>query len=166
MTGHRVITRHWIIESAGDLSALWPGGCDTGGYNGEIIAAVTRAIDSLDPDEAEFVRMYYLRGMSYLQIAALVDCPPRRLVNRHRSAQKKLRVRLHRMLAGRYHIPARLRLDCPLCHHPRAAEIDDLIRAKTERDTWKIIIDILKMDYAIPDVKPQTLITHRKYHML
>ncbi len=167
MTGHRMITRNWIIESAGDPSAVWSADAERGaGYNDEIIAAVRWAIDGLEPDEAEFVRMYYLRGMTYPQISALIGCPPRRLVNRHRSARKKIRLRLHKMLAGRYNVPVRIRLECPLCDHPREAEIDDLIRAKSEHDTWRKAIRILRMSFDIADIKPQTLMTHRKYHMI
>jgi hypothetical protein len=166
MTGHRITTLPWIIESAGDTSALWPAESIGPGYNDEIIAAVNRAIDSLDPDEADFVCMYYLRGMTYVQIARLVGCLPRRLESKHRIVRKKLEMSLRRMLGGRFNIPARIPLDCPLCDHPRRCEIDDLIRAKTERDTWKRTIRILKIDFAIPDVSPQMLITHGKYHML
>jgi hypothetical protein len=167
MTGHRMITNTLIIEAAGDTAALWSADCDSNaGYNDEIIVAVRRAIDGLDPDEAEIVRMYHLQGMTYPQISALIGCPPRRLVNRHRTARKKLRLRLHRMLAGRYHVPARLRLDCPLCDHPRAIEIDDLIRAKREDDTWRKTMRILKIDFDIAVIRPQILITHRKYHMI
>ncbi len=166
MTGHRMTTLPWIIESAGDASAVWPAESIRSGYNDEIIAAVTRAIDSLDPDEADFVRMYYLQGMTYMEIAKLAGCLPRRLESRHRTARKKLEIRLHHLLGGRYNIPAPIPFDCPLCDHPQRCRIDDLIGAKTERDTWKRTIKILKIDFAIPNISPQMLITHRKYHML
>ncbi len=167
MTGHRMITRHWIIESAGEASRVWFAEGEPGSdYSDDIIAAVTRAIDCLEADEAEFVRMYYLQGMTCPQISAIVGCPPRRLVNRHRSALRKLRLRLHRMLAGRYNIPARLQTDCPLCNHPRAVEIDELIRAKHPHNTWRETMRILRRDYEVADIRPQMLITHRKYHMI
>jgi len=167
MTEHRIVRRHWIIETAAADAAVWlPASERNAGYNDEIIAAVRWAIDGLEPDEAEFVRMFYLRGMSYPQISALTAWPRRLQMSRHRTALKKLRLRLYKMLGGRYNVPIQLRLDCPLCDHPRIAEIDALIRTKRESETWRTIIKTLKTKFTIENVRPQILMTHRKYHIL
>lgn len=167
MSGRRVVTRNWIVELGRDpLSGCRTDCRPSSGYNEEIIAAVHWAIDGLGSDEREFVRMYYLRGMNYSQISNSTGGKIGCLARIHRSARKKLRLRIHKMLAGRYHIPARLKFDCPLCDHPCAEEIADLLRSKSDHETWRRIIGILKTRFHMSDITPRMLITHREYHML
>ena len=163
----RIVARNWIIDLGRDPAAVWHPDYDkVTDYNDEIIAAVRWAIDRLDPGEAEFVRMYYFQGMSYQLIGTLTGNEPRSLMKIHRSAKRKLRQRLCRILAGRYNVPVRLEPACPLCDHARAEEIDALIRSKSQRETWRTTIEVLKRSYAIRNITPQILLTHREYHML
>jgi hypothetical protein len=167
MSNRRVIARDWIVELGRDPLMGWHGNYErTAEYNEEIIAAVRWAIDGLERNEGEFVRMYYLQGMSYSQISNTTGDGVPCLARTHRSVKKKLRLRIHKVLAGRYHVPARLRFDCPLCDHRRTEEIDDLLRSKAEHETWRRTIRILKMRFRMTDITPGMLITHREYHML
>lgn len=167
MSNRRVVARNWIVELGRDpLSGWWGDYERTADYNEEIIAAVRWAIDGLQPDEQEFVRMYYLQGMTYSQISNSTGGRISHFARIHSSARKKLRLRIHKMLGGRYRVPARLKFDCPLCNHPLADEIDDHLRSKADHETWRRTIGILKAHFHISDITPRMLITHREYHML
>lgn len=167
MSRRRVVARNWIIQLGRDPSRGWHTDVEqTTCYNEEIIAAVRWAIDGLEPDEREFVRMYFLQGMNYADISARTGNRVQSLARMHCSARKKLRLRIHKMLAGRYNIPARLKFDCPLCEHPRAEEIDALLRSKAENETWRQTINILRTRFRMGGITPHMLISHRQYHML
>jgi len=132
----------------------------------EIISAVSRAMVALDREEEEFVRLFYMQGKTYRQIAEMTGRAIHKLERLNHTAVRKLRLRIQAIIGGKYNVPKRNLPDCLLCRHERADEIDDLIRNKPDDETWRGVIRILKERFDVTITSPQQVIGHRKYHMM
>ncbi len=163
----RIVYQEWIVALGRDPNMprfdMFPAERE---HCSEIISAVNRAMLELDREEEEFIRLFYLQGMTYRQIANMTGRVIHKLERVHYAAVRKLRLRLQAIIGGMYNVPQRRLPDCPLCRHDRAEEIDRLIRTKGDSETWRRIIGTLKKDFGIPVTSPQQVIGHRKYHML
>jgi hypothetical protein len=72
---------------------------------------------------------------------------------------------LYDSLGNQYNIPPPNDPGCQLCNHKRIDDINNLIRSRNKRQTWKQIIRILRDDFGLALSTIQCLISHEKYHM-
>jgi hypothetical protein len=164
---NRVIYRNWIVALGREPCRIWRDGPRPADhFNQEIITAVNQAINSLDREEAWFIRAYHFQGMSYPEIGKIMGHVVHKLESLHRQALKKMKRQLQVRLGGKYNIPPPVDPACALCNHPQVEEINDLIRTKTERETWRRITRTLHDKYGIVMSSIQGLIGHQKYHMI
>lgn len=167
MGQNRIVYQEWIVNLGRDPARSWPEAADTGGgYNDEIVMAVTRALETLSEEEAAMIRRFHFQGLSYQEISRITGREIYRLDALHRRAMRKLTVGLRPLVeesCRRDHFP---KTGCPLCSHPAREEIDRLIHSKRREETWKRMIRILRKKYALPIRSPQLLIGHLKYHTL
>jgi hypothetical protein len=163
----RIIYQEWIVQLGRDPIMPRHDWLPTQKRNcREIISAVAKAMVTLEREEEEFIRLFYLQGKTYAQIAEMSGRAIHKLENLHYAAVRKLRLRIQAILGGKYNVPMRKLPDCPLCRHYRSDEIDELIRRKSDGDTWRGILKTLKTDFGIPITSPQQVIGHKKYHMI
>jgi predicted DNA-binding protein (UPF0251 family) len=165
--GKRLIYQDWIAEMG-----RYPGMAHVEAappsthYNPIIVRAVTQALNDLESDQARFIRAYYFYGKSYREISRSTGKSSTMLQSLHQRALKKLARSLYVLLGRRYNIPCPRNNDCPLCLHPRSAEIDRLLRAKPEAETWCRIVAILRDEFNLETPMPSRIIGHMKYHMI
>lgn len=131
----------------------------------QVISAVRKALEKLNPEEQDFIETYYFQGKSYREIAELQNRRLSRIEGLHRRSLAKLKKYLVRFVKERFDIDAEIGRDCIICLSPHKEEIDRLIKTKKKRETWKKIIKILKNKYQIKITTPQILIGHQKYHL-
>ena len=166
MSRTRIVYQEWIVELGRDPSRTWnelrP---PEDNYNETIIAAVNKALAALENEEAGLIRAYHMQGISFAEISKNTGIEPYKLESLHRRAMKKMKLILCRLLGGRYNIPAMETPACPICNHPDVDEINELIRSKTDRETWRRIFRILRDKYRVVFSTTQQLISHHKYHM-
>lgn len=161
----RIIYQNWIVKLGRDPELKIHDVIPPPPYNEVIIAQVNDVIDSLDSDEADFMRRFYLQGMTYLVISDLTGRAVYRLEALHSRALKKFRNRLGDFLSDSFEIKIEIDSRCPLCDHPHHQEINSLIQSKPKEETWKKIITTLKIKYQLKIGTPQILIGHAKYHI-
>lgn len=131
----------------------------------QVISAVRKALEKLNPEEQDFIETYYFQGKSYREIAELQNRRLSRIEGLHRRSLAKLKKYLIRFVKERFDIDAEIGRDCIICFSPHKEKIDRLIKAKKKWETWKKIIKILKNKYQIKITTPQILIGHQKYHL-
>lgn len=167
MKKDRIIYQDWIVELGYDpASGPPPAKPGSDKCRTRIIDAVTQAVDSLEQDEADFIRRFHYQGMGYREISRLTGRAIYRLEVLHQRALRKLKVRLPALLEGCCNLPTDPISDCPICAHPALDTINALILSKKEKETWKRIIQTLKNKYGLIIKTPQRLIGHKKYHMI
>jgi len=165
MSRGRIVYQDWIVGLGRDPSLTWQEAAQSGKtYNREAIIAVNQALNGLTEEEAAFIRLFYYQGKGYTEISQISGRATYRLETLHRSALKKLRLRLATFVAGQ--TTPQSDLNCPLCNHPARDEIGKLLLSKTESETWRRIIRVLRDEFGIVIKTPQRLKSHRKYHML
>lgn len=163
---YRIVYRNWIVAVGFNPPPGWEEQMQASNEASlEIINGVTRVLETLSPAERDFVRLYYMQGMTYRQTAHVMNRNIRRLPSLNTRIRKKLTLRLARELGRKYFLPEPQFPDCPLCNHPRADDINDIIRSRKESDTWRPIIRILRDRYDLPNICPRRLMGHSKYHM-
>lgn len=129
-----------------------------------ICAEVQSAVGQFNEDEREFLARFYNMGETYQQIADKSGRRIHSLEALHKRAQKKLRKALAPLVAREYGVKTKPFDSCVLCGSPFRVEIDALIAARPPHQTWRGVIRILKEQYRITVITPQTIIGHQKYH--
>ena len=165
MGRERIVYREWIVALGRDPVRSCYDDLTPPEYNMEIIAAVTGAMDRLDTDEAAFIRLHYMQGLTCREIGEMTGREIHRLEAQHDRAVRRLRTGVCELLGGKYGIRAEHNMKCPLCAHPAREAINQLIKAKKDTETWKRIYRVLRDEYGLKIATPQTFIGHKKYHM-
>jgi len=167
MAKERLVYQDWIVALGHDPCLNWQEAAGVGtSYNAAAIRAVTQALGNLNEDEAAFIRLFYFQGMRYDDMSRLTGRATHKLTRLHKRAMRKLRLHLQKILdlpgaPSAPPLPA-----CPICSHPRRDEINLLIKSKSDQETWKKIIRSLRQEYDLLVLKPQSLISHSRYHMI
>jgi hypothetical protein len=138
----------------------------------EIILMVGEAIKKLLPIERQFVACFYFEGKSYKEISVILNKDIRKLERIHNQALAKLKMLLYDYVKARFklNIPKKTALkmhsQCIICKSPFRQELDKLIQAKKEEETYKSLIRIFKEKYGLHIKTPQVIIGHKKKHMV
>lgn len=165
MGNERIIYRNWIVELGYDPANPPDLFGESIGYNENIICAVGQAVDDLRADETDFIKRFYFQGQTYREISKATGRDIYSLEALHNRAVKRLRA----VLSGLLQLPEVKKStgerSCPLCRHEKSNEINELIRSRDKRQTWKPVIRILKEKYNVRISTPQLLIGHNRYHI-
>ena len=165
MKRQKIMYRNWIVELGRDplkKPVIFPPAAAP--MDDMKIAAVREALGRLTPNEAGFIRLFYLQGLSYGDIAAVSGREIYKLEALHSRAVRKLAGLLRNFLPAEAMIGFPLP-QCPLCAHPEVEKINELIAGKSPKETWKRINRELKTRFGLRIATPQQLIGHQKYHM-
>lgn len=127
---------------------------------------VRGAVERLSPLERQFVEYFYFEDKSYREISVLSNKSIRRLERIHRRALGKLKMLLSNYVKTRFKLNLPEQTDCIICKSPFRQELDKLIQAKKEKETYKSLIRIFKEKYGLKIKTPQVIIGHRKKHMV
>ena len=167
MSRRKIVYQNWIVDIgfAPGRTAFILFEDSPSEPNPEIIAAVKEALANLTPQEREFIERFYFHGQSYLRIADDLGKKPRRVEGLHRRAVNKLKKFLAEFVREKFGVESAVNADCIICNSPYRKEIDAMINAKKDEETWKKIIGILDKHYGIKIKSPQILIGHKKYHL-
>ncbi len=167
MAKGKIIYQNWIVDIGVDpgQSGKLQIQSDLIKPDKQVVAAVRKALEKLEPFEQDFIESYYFQGKTYREIANIQNRRISRIEGLHRRSLAKLKKQLARFVKERFDIDAEIGMDCIICSSDHKVKIDKLIRAKKKQETWKNIIKILKEKYQIQVKTPQVLIGHQKYHL-
>jgi RNA polymerase sigma factor (sigma-70 family) len=132
----------------------------------EIILMVGEAIKKLLPIERQFVACFYFEGKSYKEISVILNKDIRKLERIHNHALAKLKMLLYDYVKTRFKFNVPKETGCIICKSPFRQELDKLIQAKKEKETYKSLIRIFKGKYGLDIKTPQVIIGHKKKHMI
>lgn len=188
MPAKRLIYQNWIVELGRDpykplddsqmglvfdtrtpaASAHdWP--CDTSDApdcrSQAVKEAVARALERLSAPEREFIVRHYFMGESYRELSEATCRTFHRLEGTHTRALRKLRRFLSPFMQREFGVGPEQLSDCPICASPERPAIDQLLRNKDPRDTWRLVFRQLRDRFGITIKTPQTVIGHIKYHI-
>jgi RNA polymerase sigma factor (sigma-70 family) len=134
---------------------------------------VREAMERLSPLERQFVEYFYFEDKSYREISVLLNKSIHRLEGIHHRALGKLKMLLSNYVKTRFKLTLPEQTDlkaqtscCIICKSPFRQELDKLIQAKKEKETYKSLIRIFKKKYGLEIKTPQVIIGHRKKHMV
>lgn len=130
----------------------------------ELKNEVKKAIDSLSEEEKEFIIRYHYMGKTLKEISEMTNREICKLVCYNKKILRKLKKRLSKFVFKRFGVKPEEN-DCLICCSKFRAEIDNLIKNRDKRKTWRPIITILKTRYKIEIKTVQTLLGHEKYHI-
>ncbi|MFH2035706.1 MAG: sigma factor-like helix-turn-helix DNA-binding protein [Candidatus Zixiibacteriota bacterium] len=134
--------------------------------NPKIYEMVQSALNKLTNLERFVITEYHFNGKPCSKIATELDKSRFQIEKTYRRGMNKLRNFLTPFVIEEFGLEMNFNSKCPLCRSSRRLEINQLILAKKEEDTWKKTIAELKEKYHIKITTPQILIGHQKYHML
>ena len=132
----------------------------------ELEKEVDKAMGKLDKMERRFIRYFYFDCLSYNRISFILNKSKDRLERIHRAALEKLKYILKDYVSQRYKLKITPTSKCLICSHPRRKEIEDIINTKKKEETWKRILKVFMKEFNLEIKSPQSLINHKKKHML
>ena len=127
---------------------------------------VRKALERLPPVEKRFVELFYFEFRSYQEIARILNKRIHKLETFHQRALGKLRILLTDFVKEQFKFELPQKTDCMICNSPFRRELEELIRSKKEEETYSRLIKIFRQKYGICVKTPQTIIGHKKKHMV
>lgn len=127
---------------------------------------VRAAVERLLPTEKQFVELFYFQVRSYQEIAGIMKKKTWKLERLHERALGKLRILLADFVKEQFEFEIPQETACVICNSPFRGELDELIRSKKEEETYSRLIKIFSQKYGIKVKTPQTIIGHKKKHMV
>lgn len=135
-------------------------------YTEETILKVRDAVRRLPPMERQFVECFYFECKTYREISVILNKSIYKLERIHSQALTKLRMLLSNYVKTRFKFDIPKETACIICKSPFRQELDKLIQAKKEKETYKSLIRIFKEKYRLDIKTPQVIIGHKKKHMI
>ena len=135
-------------------------------YREETILKVREAVGRLSPLERQFVEYFYFEDKTYPEISPILNKSLHRLERIHHRALTKLKMLLSDYVKTRFKVDLPDDTDCIICKSPFRQELDKLIQAKKEEETYKSLIRIFKEKYGLKIKTPQVIIGHQRKHMI
>ncbi len=140
---------------------------DQGPATDELInLEVRNAVEKLSPDEKRFVELFYFEFRSYREISRKWRKRIHKLERIHRRALDKLRILLADFVRQHFGLDVPPRTECMICMSPYRRELEQLIRDKTEDETYSRLMRTFRKRYGVNIKTPQVIIGHRKKHMV
>ena len=167
MPKRKIVFQNWIVDIGVDPKHRETLLSDSASppYNQRINRAVRAALSRLTAPERKFIERFYFQGESCTQIAGELGKPLKWVEGLQRRVVVKLKKELGEFVRKEFEIEILQEKECPLCHSPFRAEIDNLLRTKRKEETWRGVIGILQSKYKLAVKGPQALIGHQKCHI-
>jgi hypothetical protein len=127
---------------------------------------VRKAVRRLSFLERQFVEYFYFEYKSYREISVILNKSIHKLERIHHRALGKLKLLLSNYVKTRFKLSLPEETECIICKSPFRQELDKLIQAKKEEETYKALIRIFKEKYGLPVKTPQVIIGHKRKHMI
>lgn len=127
---------------------------------------VREAVERLTPSERQFIEYFYFQDKTYREISHLLNKKTHKLEKIHHRALNKLKIRLSEYVKTRFGLDVQKETNCMICQSPFRRELDKLIKAKKEEETYKPLMRILNEKYGLEIKSPQVIIGHKKKHMI
>jgi len=127
---------------------------------------VREAVAKLTPLERQFVEYFYFEDKSYREISVILNKKIHKLERIHNRALTKLKMLLSNYVKTRFKLSIPEKTDCIICTSPFRQELDRVIRAKKEEETYKSLLRVFKEKYGLDIKTPQVIIGHKKKHMV
>jgi RNA polymerase sigma factor (sigma-70 family) len=127
---------------------------------------VREAVGKLSPLERQFVECFYFQYKSYKEISRILNKKTHKLERIHNRALSKLKILLSDYVKTRFKLSVPEETDCMICKSPFRQELDKLIKAKEEKETYKRLMRVFKEKYGLNIKTPQVIIGHKKKHMI
>jgi RNA polymerase sigma factor (sigma-70 family) len=143
-----------------------PGGSVTPESDERINFEVRKAVARLQPDEKQFVELFYFEFKSYQEIAQKLRKRIHWLERIHDRALGKLRFILADFVKERFGLDVPEDTDCVICRSPHRQELDRLIRLKKKEETYSRLIRVFKQRYGVDVKTPQAIIGHKRKHII
>jgi hypothetical protein len=134
--------------------------------NESINREVRKAVQKLSFEEKQFIQLFYFEFRSYQEIAGISKRKMYRLERIHQRALGKLRIILADFVKKHFDLNVPEKTNCIICNSPFRLELDKLIRAKKEHETYSRLIKVFRQKYGLVIRTPQVIIGHRKKHMV
>lgn len=129
-------------------------------------------MEKLTPLERQFVEYFYFEYKSYQEISLILNKKIHKLERIHNRALSKLKMLLSDYVKTRFKLnlpqetDLKMHSHCIICKSPFRQELDELIKAKKEEETYKSLIGIFKEKYGLEIKTPQVIIGHKRKHMV
>ncbi|UCB53178.1 MAG: sigma-70 family RNA polymerase sigma factor [Candidatus Zixiibacteriota bacterium] len=127
---------------------------------------VRSAVEKLLPREKQFVELFHFQFRSYQEIARIMKKKTHKLERLHQRALGKLRILLANFVKEQFKFELPQKTDCIICNSPFRGEMDELIKGKKDEETYARLIKTFRQKYGINVRTPQTIIGHRRKHMV
>lgn len=127
---------------------------------------VREAVNKLSTLEREFIEYFYFECKSYKEISLILNKTVRKLERIHNRALTKLKMLLSDYVKTRFNLSIPEETDCMICKSPFRQELNELIQAKKEEETYKSLMGVFKEKYGLEIKTPQVIIGHKKKHMV
>lgn len=127
---------------------------------------VRAAVERLLPTEKQFVELFYFQVRTYQEIAGIMKKKTWKLERLHERALGKLRILLADFVKEQFKLKLPQMTHCTICNSPFREELDELIKGKREEETYSRLIRVFRQKYGINVRTPQTIIGHKKKHMV
>jgi hypothetical protein len=130
----------------------------------KIKADVRSAIRLLSQSQQTIIIMYYFEDASIEQIAAETGMSPKQIKKLLSAARTTLKYSLKKAVVERWPAVSQDLPVCPICLNKRRAEIDKLIKAKPDSQSWRSFNQILFKEFGLKINPPILLKYHIEYH--
>jgi len=127
---------------------------------------VRAAVEKLPHPERQFVELFYFEFWTYQQIGGIMKKKTHKLERLHQRALGKLQVLLSDFVKEQFKLELPRKTDCVICSSPFREELEELIRGKKEEETHSRLIRVFRKKYGINVRTPQTIIGHKRKHMV
>jgi hypothetical protein len=127
---------------------------------------VRSAVGKLSPAERQFIELFYFHFRSYREIAGIMMKKNHKLQRLHQRALSRLRVLLADFVQEEFTVTLSKETNCVICKSPFRKKLEELIRGKKEEETYSRLIKVFRQEYGVNVKTPQTIIGHRRKHMV
>lgn len=124
------------------------------------------AVEKLSPAERQFIELFYFEFRSYQQIARIMYKKNHKLQRLHQRALGRLRILLADFVEEQFKLKLPEETTCVICKSPFRKELEELIRGKKEEETYSRLMRVFREGYGVDVKTPQTIIGHRRKHMV
>jgi RNA polymerase sigma factor (sigma-70 family) len=127
---------------------------------------VREAVEKLTPLEKQFIEYFYFECKSYQGISKILNKKIRKLERIHHRALTKLKMLLSDYVKTRFKLSIPEDTNCIICKSHFRQELDKLIKAKKEKETYKSLMRVFREKYGLEIKTPQVIIGHKRKHMV
>lgn len=130
----------------------------------EVKESVRTAIKRLPQSQQTIISMYYFEDAPFEQIAIETGLSPKQIRKLLSAAKTTLKYSLRNLAINRWPSLGVILPACPICLHKRRPEIDKMIQAKPDSQSWRLFNKALFKEFGLKINPPILLKYHIEYH--